>query len=62
MEIGKVEIGPAFGLKPKRASCEATIIRADGRIEHLGVVAHTEFTWCGKIARALTLLSKRIFG
>lgn len=37
--VGKVEVVGAGGSAVSRATIEATIIRKDGTVEHLGVIA-----------------------
>lgn len=44
----------------KRATVEATIIRADGRIEKLGVVGVYEAGWLNACARFISDLLRRI--
>jgi hypothetical protein len=37
--MSKIEMQPVMRAKFKRATLEATVIRADGTVEHLGVIA-----------------------
>lgn len=51
IKLGKAarDLAMTIGARPKRSWIEATVTRADGTVEHLGIICETHFTLRGKL-------------